>query len=778
MKTKRLRTKAPDAIRLNRRDALKLLGGGIIILLSGPETADAEQLPSNYLRIGPDESITLYASKCELGQGITTALAQIAAEEMDAPLQSFQVVTGDTTLCAAVVTNNETWGSLTISEFGPLVRSAAAKARLVLIKEAAKRLSLPEDRLITRAGFVLDKENETTQVSYGTLAGAGTISATLTAAPLKAPSAFTICGKPAIRIDAVEKVTGRALYAGDQRLPGMLYAALVRPPWHGAVLKQAPDLTAAQQVPGAQVVTVGSLIAVLHAQPDVAARACALIMPEYVPVQPTVDDTTIHDFIVSKPPPAPGYGLAAAWSQGNLTVGQGQSVLTRDETYFTPYVAHAPMEPHTALASYENGSATVWASTQAPYTLQGRLASVLGISSSKVRVITPYVGGAFGGKAYNNLQAEQAARLSKAVGKPVNVTWTREDEFFYDYFQSPCVVVIHAGLNTNREICFWDSKSYFTANYHMARNGVYSFPNHRTQFYGDPWTQANLPLSVGVWRGPGNSFLTFARESHIDTLAAAARMDPVEFRLNHIADTRAKAVLTSAAQAFGWKPASTPSGRGWGVACGENNQVFTCIMAEVAVDLGTGAIKVNRMLSAQDSGRAINPDGLRQQMEGSMMMGLGYSLSEEVHFQGRAVGDLNFHQYKIPRFSWMPKLETVVLTKDTDLPKGSGEPPVVAVGGATANAFCDATGLRANRLPITPERVLALLRDAPVPDLNPPEHLNDEIRLSWVRRPGLKLQKCFSLEQPIWEDVPLVPGQNSITLSATESKAFFRLAKL
>jgi isoquinoline 1-oxidoreductase len=437
------------------------------------------------------------------------------------------------------------------------------------------------------------------------------------------------------------------------------------------------------------------------------------------------------------------------------------------------------MEPHAAVASYESGKVKVWASTQAPFETRNAVATALVTSTTNVQVITPFVGGAFGGKSFNNKQAVEAAQLSKAAGKPVNVTWTREEEFFYDYFQPPCLVNIRAGLNASQQICFWDSSAYFTGSYHMASGGIYNVPNHRTLFYGHWYAPTNLPFLVGPspWRAPGNNAFTFARESHIDVLAAAAGLDPVEFRLGHLNSPRARNVLTYAAEAFGWQPSKAPSGRGWGVACGENNGVYVAVMAELSVDIATGAITVIRMLSAQDCGRVINPDGVRQQMEGSLMMGLGYSLSEELHFQAPAITDLNFDQYSIPRFSWMPRVETVIVPNATDAPKGSGEPPIVAVGGALANAFFDATGLRANRLPMTPQRVLAMLQAAPPPDLNPPEYSANQVRLSWLRRPGLRLQKATSLTNPVWEDIPLAEGQSSISLPATEPSAFFRLMK-
>lgn len=762
---------------LSRRDALKVLGGGLIVFLLSPGTAHAEQLPNGYLRIAADGLITLYTHKTELGQGIVTALAQIAAEELDAPLDSMRVVTGDTVLCAQY-SDQETWGSLTVSDFGPLLRNAAARARALLIKVAAEQLGLPEERLITRDAFVIDRENQAVRLSYAVLAGSESLNRPLGVVTQKDPAKYTLSGRPVSRIDGIDKVTGKALYASDIRLPEMLYARIVRPPVHGATFLAPPNTSAAEQIPGVRVVRVGtSMVAVLHSQPDLAERALGLVTAQFTQPASGPTDQTIHDHILAHPP-----DVYDTWIGGNLTLGRSEAVLTREQSYFTPFLAHAPMETHSAVASYADGSVKVWTSTQGPFQTRSSVAAALGLPSSKVHVITTYVGGAFGGKAYNNRQAVEAAQLSKAVGKPVNVTWTREEEFFYDSFQPPCIVTIQAGLNASGKLCLWDSKSYMTGNYHQASGGPYTVANHRTRFYGHWYNPENtrvfnLPFPVGPWRAPGNNAATFARESHLDALASAAKMDPVEFRLRHLKNARARTVLTRAAEAFGWTTSKAPTGRGMGVACGEYNDVFVAVMVELSVDVTTGRIQVARMLSAQDNGRVINPDGVRQQMEGCLVMGLGYALSEELHFRAPAITDLNFNQYSLPRFSGLPRLETLIVANDSLAPKGSGEPSIVAVGGAVANALFDATGVQPNRLPLTPSRVLALLREAPPPDLNPPEYSADQVRLSWLPRPGLKLQRAANLGDPEWKDIAITEGQSQITLPATDRWAFFRLVK-
>jgi CO/xanthine dehydrogenase Mo-binding subunit len=303
----------------------------------------------------------------------------------------------------------------------------------------------------------------------------------------------------------------------------------------------------------------------------------------------------------------------------------------------------------------------------------------------------------------------------------------------------------------------------------------YDVPNYRTQVLGD-MSNSRLPFAGGAWRAPGSNANTFARESHIDALAAAAGMDPVDFRLRHLSNTRMANVLRKAAESFGWPSAKAPSGRGFGVACGEDAGAYLAVMAEVQVEPTTGAIQVKRMLCAQDMGQVINPAGARLQMEGGMMMGLGYTLSEELHFKYGRINDLNFHKYSLPRFSSLPKLDAVIVDNNSLSPQGGGEPPIIATGAVLANAVFDVTGARLNRLPMTPQRVLAAIQSLPLV-LNPPERLGDRIRLSWNGGPGIKLQKTVSLTSPAWEDVPNTEGQSTVALPVSDQTAFFRLIR-
>jgi nicotinate dehydrogenase subunit B len=368
-------------------------------------------------------------------------------------------------------------------------------------------------------------------------------------------------------------------------------------------------------------------------------------------------------------------------------------------------VAHGPMEPHTAVAAVENGKVTVWAGTQTPFSLKSQIAAALDLPADRVRVITPYVGGGFGGKSANQ-QAVEAARLAWAAGVPVRVIWSREEEFFYDTFDPASVLKISSGLDAGNRIVFWDYTVVGAGSRGAAH--FYDIPHHRTFVAGAARGSAVAlhPFNTGPWRAPGANANAFARESHIDVMASAAGMDPVAFRLHNLGDARMRRVLETAASAFGWTPTPGPSGRGWGVACGHDAGTYCVNMAEVKVDRATGRVEVVRLLAAQDMGVVVNPEGARQQMEGCLTMGLGYALTEEVHFRNGELADTNFDTYQMPRFSWLPKLETVILDSP-DLPaQGGGEPAIVQMGAVLANAVFDAVGARVRQLPMTPARVL------------------------------------------------------------------------
>jgi len=334
----------------------------------------------------------------------------------------------------------------------------------------------------------------------------------------------------------------------------------------------------------------------------------------------------------------------------------------------------------------------------------------LGISPKNVQVITPFVGGGFGGKSQNR-QVVEAARLSKLTGRPVQVAWSREEEFFYDTFRPAAIVKIRSGVTEANQIAYWDFDVYFGGP--RGAEQFYDISHHRELSHGHyTGLPGAHPFGTGPWRAPGSNTNTFARESHIDLMAAKLKMDPLEFRLKNLSDQRMVRVLKTAAEKFGWGASPAPSGRGLGVACATDVGAYVATMAEVEVDQESGKVRVKRILCAQDMGLVINPEGATSQMEGSLMMGLGYALTEEIRFNGGEILDHNFDTYEIPRFSWLPKIETVLIENSEIPPAGGGEPPIVCMGGVIANAIFDATGARLFELPMTPERIKNALTEA------------------------------------------------------------------
>jgi isoquinoline 1-oxidoreductase len=691
---------------MDRRAFIELLGGGILVVVSlGPEglLAQRRDYPTDvnaYLRIGEDGRVTVFSGKIEMGQGVMTSLAQMLAEELGAPLASIDMVMGDTDRCPW---DMGTFGSMTTRFFGPALRAAGAEARAALLDLGSERLGVSRDRLVAAEGVVSVKGDAARRVTYAELAKGQAITRMPgERAPLRPVSDLTVMGTSPERLDGRDKVTGAALYAGDIRLDGLLHARVLRPPEHGAKLVRA-DTSSSAKLPGVVVVQEEDLVAVLHPDPEAAAAALAAVRAEWAPAPPGADEEGIFDELLARAP-EPQVEDEKSTRQGSL----GRRF---EHTYRKGYVAHAPIEPHAATARFEKGRLTVWASTQTPFPLRDRLAPMLGLDPRNVRVITPYVGGGFGGKSAGR-QAEEAARLAKATGRPVQVAFTRAEEFFHDTFDPAAVVRIVSALDDDGRITLWDYDVYFAGD--RAADLFYDVPNTRRRVFGSRGAGASVHrFAVGPWRAPGANMNVWARESQIDIMAAAARIDPVEFRLRNMKDERMRRCLQEAAARFGWTPAPGPSGRGWGVACGVDSGTCAVLMAEVEVDRGRGTVRVERVVCAQDMGVVVSPAGATMQVEGCITMGLGYVFAEEVQFRGGKLVTENFDGYEIPRFSWLPRSIETVLVKNDDLaPQGGGEPAIVPMGGVMANAVFDATGARLFRLPMTPARVTAALQKA------------------------------------------------------------------
>lgn len=690
---------------LSRRRFLQGLGGGLFVLFSynvlpaqERRPTDTQALPSDFnafLRIAPDGKVTGFTGKIEMGQGVVTSLAQILAEELDVPLTSVDMILGDTDLCPW---DMGTFGSRSIRFFGPPLREAAAEARALLIQLAAEYLGLGPERLIVRNGLVQDRDNPNKQVTYGRLAQGKIIERRLTSKPSPKPiSQYRLIGKSSLRKDGVLKVTGKARYAGDVPLPNMLYASILRPPAHGAKLKSL-DPSGIEKDREAKLIREGDLIAVLHPYPDGAEKALSGIKAEWDVPQSDLDPKTIYPHLLRVAPEG-----QVVTKGGDLGEGEKQAKSIFEGTYYDHYMAHAPMETHTAMAKPEGDRMVVWVSTQRPFGAKDEIARALSIPSEKVRVITPFVGGGFGGKTANR-QAVEAARLSKLIGRPVQVAWSRREEFFYDTFRPAAIAKVGSGTDREGQITYWTFDAYFSGPRGVEQ--LYAIPHHRELFHGHyTGIPGAHPFSTGAWRAPGANFNVFARECHMDTMAAKLGWDPVEFRLKNLARKRSRRVLLTVAEKFGWKKRTKISGRGFGVALAEDAGAYVAGIGEVEVDRASGRVQVKRIVYVQDMGVVINPAGATTQMEGGLTMGLGQALTEEVRFKGGQILDLNFDTYEIPRFSWLPEIETVLIDNPDLSPQGGGEPSIVVVAALIGNAVFDATGARLYELPMTRERV-------------------------------------------------------------------------
>jgi isoquinoline 1-oxidoreductase len=697
----------------DRRAFLRMVGGGIAVFVTlGPENLFGQgqrAYPEDfnaYLLIGADGRVTVFSGKIEMGQGVMTSQAQMVAEELGVALSAIDMVMGDTDRCPW---DMGTFGSLTTRMFGPALRAAAAEARLVLLGLAGKRLGVARAGLTAENGIVSVIADPTRRITYGELAqGREIVRLVGEKAVLRQVAEFEVMGRSLTRLDGRAKVTGAALFAGDIRRPGMLYARILRPPAHGAKLKSLAT-EAAAKLPGIRVVREADLVAVLHETPDGAATALAALRAEWNPAPAGPDGESIFYHLRSVP-----LEPKELDRRGDPEGARSRAEKAVTSTFRKGYVAHAPIEPHAAVAELVDGKMTVWASTQTPFPTRDSVAAAVGFASEKVCVITPYVGGGFGGKSAHR-QAVEAARLAKATGAPVQVAWTREEEIFLDTFDPAAMVEIAGAVDGDGRMTLWNYDVWAAGT--RSAELIYAIPNVRIRSWGGRMAGAEARASealhrfaVGPWRAPGANMNVFARESQIDILAATAGLDPLEFRLRNLADARMRRVLEAAAGAFGWKPGKAPSGRGHGLACGIDAGTYAGLMAEVEVDRATGRIQVKRVVCAQDMGIVVNPDGAKMQIESCVTMGLGYTLAEELRFEGGKILDRNFDTYELPRFSWLPRIESVLVENDALAPQGGGEPAITPMGAVIANAVFDATGARLYRLPMTAERVRDALR--------------------------------------------------------------------
>ncbi len=716
MKKEKLETlvaeKSAERRGMERRDFFKLVGGGIIVFFlprcKSEDTPAASvwdrSIPTDYnafIHINEDGTIKCHVGKIEMGQGIIISLVQVMADELNVPMEKIKLVMGDTDLCPW---DEGTYGSLTIRVLGPRLRAAAAEARGVLVELASNKLKVPVSQLEVKDGVISDTQNQDNSVTYEQLTRGRKIEKFLdTKPPVEDYTKFTFVGKSFLRNDSLLKVTGEAKYTGDLRLPGMVYARILRPPSHSAKLTSV-DYSVAEKVPGTTVMRDGDLIAVFNENQESANRAIDKIKADYSFDEKPVNNETIFEWMLKA-----DSKVTVETSEGDLEAGLKLCDKTFETEYHDPYIAHAQIETHTALAQFEKDKLTVWSSTQTPYPLQSELADHFKLPLEKVRVIVPFVGGGFGGKIANQ-QGVEAAILTKMIGKPVMLMWTRDEAFFYTRFHPAGVIKIKSGIDKNGLIKVWDYHAYYSST--RGAEVYYDIPNVRITDYSQKSGAPEVhQFHTGAWRAPNNNTNTFTRETQIDIMAVASKSDPLEFRLKNLKDQRMIDTLKAAADKFGYVAGKRhPSGRGIGIATGTDVGTYVAQIAEVEVDKKTGKVRVVRIVGVQDMGLCVNPQGATLQMEGCLTMALGYSLTEEIKFEGGKIFDRNFDTYEIPRFSWLPKIETLILDRKDQPPHGGGEPSIIAVGAVLGNAIFDATGARMHIMPFTPERVLEALK--------------------------------------------------------------------
>ncbi len=693
---------------LKRRDFFALLGGGVAVYLSSRNPSELLALPliqqrevpedfNAFLTIYEDGTVICHVGKIEMGQGPITSLPQQVADELDVSIESIKMVMGDTATCSY---DAGTWGSLTTREYSHYLRAACAEARAVLIQLAVEHLNISPENAKVKDGIVFDASKPEKKISYGWLTKGERIERSMDEKPkVKDHTEFYYVGQSLLRADSRLKVTGEAKYTADIPMEGRVYAKVLRPPSHHVKLKTV-DFSEAEKMTGVEVIRDGDLIAVLHKLPDIAERALGTIKAEYTGDENEVDDQSIFSHLLT----ATG-DIREREKAGDLEAGEAQADFIVESEFHDGYKAHAPIEPHAAMANWEGEKVTVWGSCQSPFGAQDQIAQELGMALEDVRVISPFVGGGFGGKIYHP-QVMEVVKIARLVNKPVLLAYTREEEFFMDFFRSAAAIRIRSGITEKGLISLWDYKHYFFEA--RGSDTIYNVPNKLTTSYVARRGSPVQPLPTGAWRAPGANSNTFARESHIDIMAAKAEIDPVEFRLRNLADEKMIAVIEALKAKFGYTPAKGPSGRGIGMACGTDAGTWVAVMIAVKVDIETGNVQAIKAVVSQDMGMCVNPQGSIIQAEGCVTMGMGYALSEDIEFKGGDVISSNFDNYQLPLFSWTPEvIDTVILDRMDEPPQGGGEPAIICMGGALANAIFDACGARLHQMPMTPERVLA-----------------------------------------------------------------------
>ena len=646
--------------------------------------------PANWLTIQPDGVVTVFAGKVEYGQGIRWGLAMAAAEELCIEPAAVTVVLGDT---AHVPWDIGTFGSQSTRFTGVQVRRAAATAREALLELAAAKLDLPPDQLACGGGRISSRSDPGRALTFGELvAGQQLVQEIAEGVALHQPAEFTVLGTTTNRVDAVERVTGKAVYSQDVIRPGMLYARVLRPPAFGAKLLKVDD-SIAQRMPGvARVVSDGDLVAVLADTDQQADAAHLMLAAEWSERADNVSLWDLPSLLAGE-----AHDPVVTQEAGDAEAALARAAHQLEATYFIPYIPVVPMEPRAAVAEWDGDALTVWAGTQRPFGIRSELSQSCGVDESQVRVIVPEIGGGFGGKSLYR-PAIEAARLARIAGRPVRVAYNRIEEMTWSTFRPAALITIRSGFDGDGRLTAWDYHAVHTTTDRpmIGQRGSetpYAAADVRVVVSAGP-----APLRPGSFRSLGCAVNHFAREVHIDEIAANLGIDPVELRLRNLPDPRYRRVLEVAAERFGWRTAAAPSGQGVGVAIGLD--VGSYAAECVAIELQGKEITVSRVSSAVDCGLVFNPEGVRSQMEGAIIMGLGSALFEAAEFENGRLLNASFARYRVPRMSETPRIEVALVGSDVNPSTGAGEPGIVPIAPAIANALFDRTSRRIRELPL------------------------------------------------------------------------------
>ncbi len=682
----------------------------------GPPASVTED-PWAWFEVLPDSRIRLYLMKVEMGQGVHTALPQIAAEELGIPWDDLEVVQASTgrDMGDALITS----GSNSVSSLYLPLRQAAATLREMLRVEAAQRLQVSPDQLVVSGRSFALESDPTQRIDFGPLvAGKVDWETPNDPVPLKDWREFTVIGQPLPRKDILGKVTGEAVYGYDVRLEGMKYGAVLRPPTLEARLTSA-EPGAAAEMPGVVVVVVedGFAGVVADSRPEAWAAIAQL--------EATWDEGKLWQQEELE-------ALVSVGDRGGIViqdVGDAVRVLGEETTlsaeYRTPFAVHAHLEAQAALADVQPDLVRIWSSTQAQGLVRSQVAEALGVAEELVEVQPTLLGGGFGRKAGHEAAVE-AALLSRTAGCPVHVGWSREEDMRYGYFRPATHHELSGRVDESGQLVALEHRQasgdvafgflpkmvelVMGADFGAYRGAImrYAVPNRRTVAW-----RAELPVRTGWWRGLGLLANIFAVESFVDELAYAAGANPLAFRLRHLDDEdpgqrRMKAVLEAAADAAGWETPLAP-GHARGLATSLDVDTAVAMVAEISLDNASGKLRVHKVSAAVDPGLAINPDGARAQVEGNVMWGVGSALIEELTIKDGQVVPANFDRYPLLRMNEAPQVEVILLEAGDGKPRGLGEPPIGPVAAAIANAFFALTGVRMRQLPLTPERIMAAL---------------------------------------------------------------------